>query len=486
VVQPVQTRSTVVLDVGKTLTKASLWSPMGVLLERRSRVNARPDAGSYLTLDAAGIEKWLATTLRDFSRMERIGHIIPIGHGAAAALIRENKLHASPMDYEFAIPAAIHLEYDEHREPFLLTGSPALPAGLNLGAQLHFLERTQPEIWRGGPTVLPWPQYWSWRLSGRAVSEVTSLGSHTDLWYPVAVGYSSNALNRGWAARFAPFARADAVVGPISAEWTERSGLPGDVNVLCGLHDSNAALLAARAAASSAQGAAGREGGDMTVLSTGTWFVAMRTPSDSRFTELANLPPDRDCLVNVDLNGEPVPSARFMGGREIEKLMGAEGQPVATNEDEGQAAADAVIANGAMVLPTFAAGAGPYGPCSGKWLSMPRDALQRWAAVCLYTALLADTALDLIGSKDCLIIEGRFSACALFVAALAALRPGMAVYSAPLSIDVSLGALTLLHAASPSGSALARVRPLKIGLNEYRERWRQACLLQVQSARNDR
>ena len=117
---------------------------------------------------------------------------------------------------------------------------------------------------------------------------------------------------------------------------------------------------------------------------------------------------------------------------------------------------------------------------------MPRDSLQRWAAVCLYAALLADTALDLIGSKDCLIIEGRFSACTLFVAALAALRPGMAVYAAPSSIDVALGALTLLQTAFPPGSTLAVVRPLKIGLNEYRQRWRQECSLQVQSARNDR
>jgi sugar (pentulose or hexulose) kinase len=462
-----------VLDVGKTLTKASLWSPSGMLIERRCRPNARPDVGGYLSLDAPGIEKWLETTLRDFARMERVGHIIPVAHGAAAALIRAGELHAPPLDYEYPIPAAIHREYDEQREPFLLTGSPALPAGLNLGAQLHFLERAQPELWRGGPTVLPWAQYWSWRLSGCAVSEVTSLGCHTDLWYPLAASYSRRALERGWAARFAPLARADAVVGPISAEWIERSGLPGDVAVLCGLHDSNAALMAARAAA-------GAQGGDMTVLSTGTWFVAMRTPSSARFTELAGLPVDRDCLVNVDLNGKPVPSARFMGGREIEILMGGEGRRAETKTDEDLvAAAAAVIANGAMILPTFAAGAGPYGHCSGRWLSMPADPLQRWVAVWLYAALLSDTALELIGSKDCLIIEGRFSESTLFVAALAALRPDMAVYAAPSSIDVSLGALTLLQPALPPGGSLARVRPLKTQLNDYRQRWRQECSRQA-------
>ena len=465
-----QTHATVVLDVGKTLAKAGLWGSNGTLIERRCRLNARPDAGGYLALDAAGIEKWLATTLRDFAQMERVGHIVPVAHGAAAALVREGNLHTPPLDYEHPIPAAIHREYEEQREPFLLTGSPSLPAGLNLGAQLHFLERTHPGIWRGEPTVLPWPQYWSWRLSGCAVSEVTSLGCHTDLWYPVAAGYSRIARDRGWAPRFAPLRRADAAVGPISAEWIERCGLPGDAKVLCGLHDSNAALLAARAAAGAAQG-------DMTVLSTGTWFVAMRTPSGARFTELQILPVDRDCLVNVDWKGEPVPSARFMGGREIEILMGADGQLDPVNDDAVQvAAAHAVVANGAMILPTFAPGAGPYRHGSGRWVSMPEDVLQRSAAVCLYAALLADTALDLIGAKDHLIVEGRFAASTLFVAALAALRPGMVVHAASSGIDVSLGALTLLQPTLPFRGALARVRPLQLRLNEYRERWRQECL----------
>jgi sugar (pentulose or hexulose) kinase len=467
--RPVQSHATVVLDVGKTLTKAGLWDSTGTLIERRFRLNARPEARGYLALDTAGIETWLAATLRDFAQMERVGRIIPVAHGAAAALIRDGALHAPPVDYEHPIPAAIHREYDEQREPFRLTGSPALPAGLNLGAQLHFLERTRPDIWSGEPRVLPWPQYWSWRLSGCAASEVTSLGCHTDLWYPIAAGYSRTAKDRGWAQRFAPLARADAVVGPISPEWIERGGLPGDAKVLCGLHDSNAALIAARALA-------GAERGDMTVLSTGTWFVAMRAPSGARFTGLESLPIDRDCLVNVDWRGEPIPSARFMGGREIETLMGADGLEPGNDEVSQVAAADAVIAKGAMILPTFAPGAGPYGQCSGRWLSRPNDPLQRWAAVCLYAALLSDAALDLIGSKDRLIVEGRFAAAALFVASLAALRPHMGVHAAPSGIDVSLGALTLLQPRLLFRGALARVGPLPLRLNEYRERWRQECL----------
>jgi sugar (pentulose or hexulose) kinase len=471
------TGATFVLDVGKTLAKASLWSPTGSLLDRRSRPNAKIDAGEYLALDVAGVEEWLEGTLRDFSRMARLAEIMVVGHGAAAALVREGRLFLPPLDYEHVIPSAIRQEYDAAREPFELTGSPALPNGLNLGAQLHFLERTCAQLWAGHTVLLPWPQYWSWRLCGHMAAEVTSLGCHTDLWYPSVAGYSRRAIERQWAAHMAPLARADARLGLICPEWVERSGLRSDVTVRCGMHDSNAALLAARAAA-------GPSAGDMTVLCTGTWFVAMRTVQDARDLNLATLPADRDCLVNVDVDGNPVPSARFMGGREIEMLLDPD---LRYNDLDGdaraaRAAASAVVQQEAMVLPSFVRGVGPYGNCQGRWLSMPHDPVHRWAAICLYVALMADAALDLIGSKHTLIIEGRFAQAALFVAALARLRSDMAVWVAPESVDVALGALMLAHPHLLSPQALAPVAPLTINLQPYRHSWRQACLRSPSSA----
>src|SRR5260370_33622707 len=108
-----------------------------------------------------------------------------------------------------------------------------------------------------------------------------------------------------------------------------------------------------------------------------------------------------------------------MGGREIGILVGGEGQLDPGNDDAVQvAAAHAVVANGAMILPTFAPGAGPYRHGSGRWESMPEDVLQRSAAVCLYAALLADTAVDLIGAQGSLIAQGRFPASHPSVSAL--------------------------------------------------------------------
>lgn len=150
-------RACVVLDVGKTHSKLSLWSTDGRVLERRTRVNPRLDSGRYFALDAAGIEQWLAVTLREFARVTPIGWIVPVAHGAAAAILRNGHLAAAPFDYESRIPGPTRAAYDLERDPFLLTGSPALSHGLNLGAQLAYLDDLDPTLLDRDSVILPWP-----------------------------------------------------------------------------------------------------------------------------------------------------------------------------------------------------------------------------------------------------------------------------------------------------------------------------------------
>jgi len=458
-------RAAIVLDVGKTLSKLTLWSHRGQSLDRWVRPNERieTDAG-YRGLDVVGVEGWLAGALSHCARIAEVGAIICVAHGAAAALLDERGLLQAPLDYEQPIPDAVRQAYDAQREPFALTGSPALPHGLNLGAQLHYLESLQ-----GGPvspavSILPWAQYWSWVLCGVASADVTNLGCHTDLWYPLSGTPSKLSIERGWAARIAPLAPSGAALGPLRQRWVERTGLASDVTVHCGLHDSNAALLAARAYPEIT-------GQEATVLSTGTWFVAMRTPAVP--ADIASLSETRDCLVNVDAFGKPVPSARFMGGREVEIL--AAGQRIDAPEDQPDLlrCVACVLARGTMVLPTFTPGSGPYPQGNGRWIGTPGNEAERLAAVCLYAALVADASLELIGARDRLLIEGRFAQCEVFTRALASLRPATAVYVAHSEGDASFGALRLLRPDIPPPSSLTRVEPLSEDLGEYRRRWRQ-------------
>lgn len=454
-----------VLDVGKTLAKLTLWDRAGRLVARRTRPNARIDAGDWLALDAGGIEAWMTEGLADFARAGRIGAIVPVAHGAAAAVLKDGRLACPPIDYEDPMPAAELAAYRAGRDPFAETGSPALPDGLNVGAQLHRIAARRPEALGPGALILPWAQYWAWRLSGVAASEATSLGCHTDLWRPRAGAPSGMARARGWAELFAPLRRAGEVLGPVAREWVERCGLPAEAQVWCGLHDSNAALLAARADPAVGEGEA-------SVLATGTWFVAMRTPGAGAATDWSRLDEGRDCLVNVDVAGRPIPSARFMGGREIERLLGAEARLAGAAADADLAAAGRVVRGRAMALPTFTPGVGPFPDARGGWLGAPADEAERRAAVALYAALVSAAMLERIGARGVLAIEGRFAEAAVFVRALAALRPDLAVFAGGAEADVSFGALRLAAPeAAPAGS-LRRAEPLDIDLAAYAAEWR--------------
>jgi hypothetical protein len=455
----------VVLDVGKTLSKLTLWEQGGTLIERRTRPNEPVRHDGLTVLDTAGIENWLAETLRDFARLANIAAIVPVAHGAALAILRNGRLVAPPLDYEHAMPEGVRREYEAQRDPFAETGSPSLPGGLNLGTQLHLLDARDPSVLEGA-TILPWPQYWAWLLSGVAASEVTSLGCHSDLWSAKNNAPSPLAAKRGWAARFAPMRHAADVLGPITSQWSSRTGLPATVKILCGLHDSNAALLAARGFPEIAEHEA-------TILSTGTWFVAMRSPNgDSGFS--AKLSEQRDCLINIDANGNPVPSARWMGGREAETLLGVDtrNRNLEADRDVLLNSLPRVLSDEIMLLPSFVSGSGPFPESIGRWLhAEPQELFFRRAAIYLYLALVTDVSLGLIGACERVLIEGRFAEADLFTRALATLRPDTEFYVANAHNDVSYGARRLLQPDLPPSSVLLRVSPLPFDMTRYKQRW---------------
>jgi len=458
---------TVVLDVGKTLTKLSLWTPRGEVVAKETRPNTRLDAGVYAALDAVGIEAWAGRVLSDFAQRGPVKAIIPVAHGAACAVLLDGELAFPPPDYEEPVPDAVREGYEADRDDFALTGSPRLPLGLNLGVQIAWMEAVYPELMNRDVSIVTWAQYWAWLFSGVAATEVTSLGCHSDLWRPGAASFSGLADRRGWAKRLAPLRRADEALGTLRPEWSERTGLSPTTKVYCGIHDSNAALLAARGFSEIAQNEA-------TVLSTGTWFVAMRSPAPGAAVDIGALAEARDCLVNVDAYGRPIPSARFMGGREIEILSGIDTRRIDIKPDQPGllAALPAVIAERSRALPTFTPDVGPFPHGNGRWIDMPIDSFARRAAVCLYAAMVADTSLNLVGARERVVVEGRFAEAEVFVRALASLRPQDRLYTSNAHQDVSYGALRLLDPTLEAMSTLEPVAPLAEDLGAYAAQWR--------------
>ena len=452
------TEAAMVLDVGKTHSKLSVVDGDGAVIATRSRANIAPIRDGRRVLDADGIWAWLLATAPELAEMADVKAIVPAAHGAAAALVVGDDLAAPVLDYEASPPDDIFAAYERERGAFAETFSPRLPLGLNLGRQLYWQEALYPEVWPKRASALLWPQYWAWRLCGERASEVTSLGCHTDLWRPAGGGYSDLAQRRGWADRLGSSRAAGDVLGVVRPELASRLGLAADCAVLCGLHDSNASLHAVR-------GASALAGGAFSLVSTGTWFVAFSVGPAG----LPLLDPARDTLANVAVDGRPVASARFMGGREyaaiVEDAFGEGGSP---------ADARALVSRGVMATPSFAAGCGPYPNSQGRLAGEPSSAGERAAVAALHLALMTDACLGLVRSEGPIVLEGRFAADLVFPAALATLRPAQPVLVCGDGDGVALGAARLWRPEAARGLDLTPVAPLDVDLTAYAERWREA------------
>src|SRR4029078_13066639 len=174
-----------VLDVGKTNVKAVIVDgEQRREIAARTRPNRVLTDGPYPHFDVDGIFAFFLSALKELYAEFGFDAISITAPGASGALLPEDGLALPVLDYEFRYPAEIESAYDRIRPPFSETFSPRLPGGLNLGAQFHYQKTAFPEAFAGVRTIVTYPQYWAWRLTGAAATEVTSLGCHTDLWRP--------------------------------------------------------------------------------------------------------------------------------------------------------------------------------------------------------------------------------------------------------------------------------------------------------------
>jgi sugar (pentulose or hexulose) kinase len=440
-----------VLDVGKTNVKVALFDEGRLLLEKSAPGRVAPGP-PYPHEDVEAAWSFALAALSEANRAARIEAIVPTAHGAAGALIDAKGLAAPVMDYEFAGVEAIETDYAKLRPPFSESLSPKVPAGLNLGRQVAYQKWRCPELFGKARHFVAYPQYWAWRLCGIAASEVTSLGSHTELWAPREGRFSSLVGALDLAPLMAPLRRAFDRLGSITADVAAATGLEPTTGVICGIHDSNASLLPYLVSRQA----------PFTVLSTGTWVILM-----SVGLALDKLDPRDDTLANVDVLGRPIACGRFMGGREYAAIAGD-----ARNPD--LAALERVIAAGVLAAPCFSGQGGPFAAVKGEIRGAVATA-DRGALATLYSALMSDLMLTRMGVETGdLIVEGSFAANAPFCQTLGALRPRQSVFAAVDAAGTARGAALLAHWPPRQAFAAPPAVPAGsiAGLEAYRAAWR--------------
>lgn len=449
-----------VLDLGKTSAKLSAVSDEGRVLEQVATPNRILPAPPYPHHDYAGLEAWLLEALGALARRHAIDAFVPCTHGGSGVLVGDDDALMPMIDYEAPLPEPIARAYRDAADDFHERGgSPIMLGSAHAARQLFRLEHEWPETVAVARAFLHTPQYWSWRLSGVLANEVTSAAAQSHLWCSPEGRPAAIVARRGWERLMPPFAPAWAALGRVRPEVAARTGLAPETRVLCGIHDSSANFYRYQAAGLS----------DLTVVSTGTWIVALTDRGGVDFTRER---PGWSC--NADVHGRPVPGMLTMGGREFSAVAGDAAGPASV------AALARLVESGTMALPFFdqddglARGRAGRGRVTGP-LADDREA--RFTLAVLYAALLTAEILDALPPARTVVLDGTFVRDPLYGALVRHLHPAADVRVNADSHGISAGAALLAsHETRTAPAPLALDRPDTGALPDlarYRARWRE-------------
>ena len=290
--------------------------------------------------------------------------------------------------------------------------------------------------------ILLYPQYWSWRLSGVQAAEVTSLGTHTDLWRPYEQAYSALARKQGWARLMPTLHRATDQLGTHA-----RAALSPPPDCRNPAWWPAAFTIPTPPTCASCMD---REREAFTVVSSGTWTIVMANRG-----ELRRLREERDMLANVNVFGAPIATARYMGGREYEAI--AQGSRRADHRRADRSAhqrrdrAAFVCQRRARIRAGRESSMAPTGS----------TALQRAALATLYSALMTAQLIESLGTAGEIFIDGPLARNPLFGGLLGACVPVGTVRTYPEGGGTRVAA-HLAGLPSPQPGVLRNVVPLRI------------------------
>ena len=176
----------------------------------------------------------------------------------------------------------------------------------------------------------------------------------------------------------------------------------------------------------------------------------------------------RDVLVNVNAQGGPTPTARFMAGREFDELT--QGRVVTPDPSDELA----VLQRQVMVMPSLHPDTGPFPGLQSEWMLAPANDAERTAAAGFYAALMARECLDLIGAEGEIVVEGPFGGNRGFLRMLAT-ATGRPVVATGHGAGTGLGAAMLAGPRTARRSTPPSVLPETDPLwTAYAAAWRRA------------
>jgi len=301
-----------VIDIGMTNKKVAVYDDSLRELDARYRVFDPVIVNNIECHDLEAMEEWFIKEIKSLAEKYPVKVISVATHGATFVCVGKDGKAVIPCAYYTHEPGEIfhkrfYERFGEKNDLQVRTGTPAFKALINPAKGLFFAQEQFHDKFKEVTNVLPYPQYWGFRLTGKAGIESTYMGNHTYLWDQIDNRLSSVAEKLGVAEKLPDkLYKSWDILGTVSAEFADNTALSRDVIVTMGIHDSNSALLPHFA----------KKGERGFILnSTGTWCVIMNPVEKYGYAEDEI---GKVVFFNISAFGTPIKTAIFLGGLEFE------------------------------------------------------------------------------------------------------------------------------------------------------------------------
>ncbi len=462
-----------VLDIGKTNKKIVIYNQELGLIDSVYKEFPPVEQQGIPVEQTAAVADWLIENLGIFAKKYPIQVISCTTHGAAGVCVnRRGEITVPVVDYTYEPGEAFHREFFEKTaDPITLqqeTATLELKGLINLSQQIYFLQKTFPKEFAQTDYFVPYPQYFGMVLTGKPSTDYTYLGCHSYLWNPKKGELSSVPRVLGFAHKI-PENRGNSadILGTITPEIAQKTGLSPSTKVIYGAHDSNASLVPYLAQAEK----------EFLLNSTGTWCVAMH-PSREIFFKEEEL--GKPVFYNLSVQNQPIKTTILMGGREIDhyvqllqKIHNTKEWPVHRMELYQEVLREKDV----FVSPGVVPGTGVFPHAKpgiwegGRWYGL--EEIERgevlppifkqfdkaFAAVTCSVALQTEVALRMTGvtKGSPIYIEGGFRKNTGYTALLSALFPENSITLTSMKEATSFGAAML------GKSAIEQISLAKMG-----------------------
>jgi sugar (pentulose or hexulose) kinase len=300
-----------ILDVGKTNKKTMIYDPDLRVIDSAYKTFESTEIDGIPVEPLDAIEAWFLDQLNAFGRSYPIRLISVTTHGATFVCVGEDGRPSLPaVDYTHEPGDSFHEEFyklvGDKNDLQRRTATLPLGALINPAKGIYFAQQRYPDEFAKTRHILLYPQYYGYRLTGRVAADFTYAGCHTYLWDFNKMSWSAVA-DRLDIRELLPddVRRPYELLGPITADVAERTGLHPSTKVTLGVHDSNASLLPYLI----------KKDEDFVLNSTGTWCVAMHPMQEVAFAEEEI---GKSVFYNISPLENPVKTSILMGGLEFE------------------------------------------------------------------------------------------------------------------------------------------------------------------------